>query len=202
MTSKIQFAAIATIVLSLLRLQADEVEMQNGDRYFGKVLSMSADTVVLDSEILGKVNLPRKKVTNLALGVNAGALKTANATTVSANQPAVGPAPVLTDTNSELATELRGLGANTNFIAQIRQQMLSASPEAASNYDEMVGNLLAGKMNMDDLRRQAQTSADQLRQMKREMGPEAGASLDAYLEVLDNFLKETDPGNAAPAPQK
>jgi hypothetical protein len=42
-----------------------------------------------------------------------------------------------------------------------------------------------------------------LRALKRDLGPEAGDSLDAYLDVLDNFLKETaaEPTNATPAPQ-
>jgi hypothetical protein len=55
---------------------------------------------------------------------------------------------------------------------------------------------------MDDLRRQAQSSADQLRELKRDLGPDAGDSIDAYLEVLDNFLDETDaePATATPAP--
>jgi len=58
-------------------LHADQVEMQNGDRYFGKVLSVSADTVVLESEVLGKINVPRKKIASLAIGTNAAAPKAA-----------------------------------------------------------------------------------------------------------------------------
>jgi hypothetical protein len=81
--------------------------------------------------------------------------------------------------------------------------MLAGSPEAASNYDEMVNGLMSGKLNMDELRREAKSSADQLRALKRDLGPEAGDSLDAYLDVLDNFLKETaaGPTSAPPAPQ-
>jgi hypothetical protein len=58
-------------------LRADQVEMQNGDRYFGRVLSVSADTVTLESELLGKINVPRKKVASLAFGTNAAAPKAA-----------------------------------------------------------------------------------------------------------------------------
>jgi hypothetical protein len=187
-------------------LRADHVEMQNGDRYFGKVLSVSADTVTLESEMLGKINVPRKKVASLAFGTNAAAPKAATNVaqiSVPTNPPTAASLAVLAGTNADLSAAIRNLGANTNFIRQIREQMLAGSPEAASNYDDMVTGLMNGKLNLDDLRREAKSSADQLRALKRDLGPEAGGSLDAYLDVLDNFLNETaaEPTNAAPAPQ-
>lgn len=187
------------------RLRADEVDMQNGDRYLGRVLSVSADTVVLQSEVLGKINVPRKKVASLAFGANAVAPKAVTAdapVSVATNLPATAPAAALADTNSDLSAALRNLGANTNFVGQIRQQLLAGNPMAASNYDELVGGLMSGTLNMDDLRREAQSSVDQLRELKREMGPQADSSIDAYLEVLDNFLNETGskPAGATPAP--
>ena len=33
-------------------VRADQVEMQNGDRYVGKVLLLNADTLVVDSDVL------------------------------------------------------------------------------------------------------------------------------------------------------
>ena len=187
------------------RLRADLVEMQNGDRYSGKVLSVSADTVVLESEVLGKINVPRKKVATLMIGANAATPNTAtNIARVSAstNLPAAVPAAALANTNVDLSAAFRNLGANTNFIGQIRQQMLAGNSEAASNYDKLVSGLMTGKLNLDDLRREAKSSADQLRELKRDLGPDAGDSINAYLSVLDNFLKETDgqPASAAPAP--
>jgi hypothetical protein len=187
-------------------LRADLVEMQNGDRYFGRVLSVSADTVTLESEVLGKINVPRKKVASLAFGANPAAPKTAaNAAPVSVptNLPTAASLAALAHTNVDLSAALRNLGANTNFIGQIREQLLAGSPEAASNYDEMVNGLMSGKLDLDDLRREAKSSADQLRALKRDLSPEAGGSLDAYLDELDNFLKETaaEPTNATPAPQ-
>ena len=188
------------------RLRADLVEMQNGDRYSGKVLSVSADTVVLESEVLGIINVPRKKVATLMIGANAATPNTATniaRVSVSTNLPAAVPAAALANTNVDLSAAFRNLGANTNFIGQIRQQMLAGNSEAASNYDELVSGLMTGKLNMDDLRREAKSSADQLRELKRDLGPDAGDSIDAYLSVLDNFLKETaaEPASATPTPQ-
>lgn len=77
--------------------------------------------------------------------------------------------------------------------------MLSDSPEAANKYTEMVNGLMSGKLNLNDLRRDAKSSADQLRALKRDLGPEVGDSLDMYLQVLDGFLKES---GSAPATSK
>jgi hypothetical protein len=208
MSAKLLFISsivfFAFIAVTLLR--ADQVEMQNGDRYFGKVLSVSADTVVLESEVLGKIDVPRRKVVSLVFGTNAVAPKAATdvaQVSVPTNPPTSGSLAALASTNADLSAAFRNLRANTNFIGQIRKQMLASNPEAASNYDELVNGLMSGTLNMDDLRRQAKSSADQLRELKRDLGSEAGDSLDAYLEVLDNFLKETDanPASTTPAPQ-
>ncbi|HUZ05978.1 MAG TPA: hypothetical protein VMV89_00665 [Candidatus Paceibacterota bacterium] len=176
-------------------LRADEVEMQNGDRYFGKVLSMSADSVALDSEILGKINLPRKNVASLSFGTNALAPKMkSNIAHVSAptNLPAAASHSAVAGTNVDLSAAIRSLVADTNLAGNIRDQMLAGSPEATAKYDAMVSGLLSGSMSMDDLRREAQSDADQLRALKRDLGPDAGDSLDGYLDVLDDFLNESN----------
>jgi len=188
-------------------LRADLVEMQNGDRYAGKVLSVSTDTVVLDSEMLGKITVPRKKVAGLAFGTNAVAPKAAANIIVRASAPAnlaaAAPTAALANTNVDLSVALLRLGADTNFVGQIRQQMLAGSPEAAGKYDEMVNGLMSGQLNLDDLRSQAKSYADQLREMRRDLGPGSSDSIDAYLSVLDNFLKETasQPANTTLQPK-
>jgi hypothetical protein len=188
-------SGIIFLSVAVFWLRADEVEMQNGDRYFGKVLSVSADTVTLDSEMLGKINLPRKNVASLAFGTNAPAPKTKSGVApVSApTNPAIAASPsALAGTNADLSAAIRSLGADTNFTGKIRDQMLAASPDAASKYNEMVRGLLSGSMSMDDLRREAQSDADQLRALKHDLGPDASASLDGYLDVLDDFLNESN----------
>ncbi len=184
-------------ISAALALRADQLELQNGDRISGKVLSVSADAVVLDSEVLGKVTVPRKKVTRVAFGTNAvtplaaGNLPRVPATT---NPPIATALAVPATTNVDLSAAFRHLGTDTNFIRQIRDQMLAGSPEAAGKYDELVNGLLSGNLNLNDLRREAKSSADQIRALKHDLGPEAGDSLDAYLEVLDDFLKEAGTG--------
>lgn len=185
-------------------LHADVVEMQNGDRYSGRVLSVSADTVVLNSEMLGKINVPRKKVMSLTFGTNAVALTVAgNPALARTNLPSATAPAALANTNVDLSAALRHLGANTNYIGQIRQQMLAGSPEATAKFDDLVNGLLTGQLNVNDVRRQAQSAAAQLRSLKAELSPEAGDSLDAYLQVLDSFVQETanQPANSTALPK-
>jgi hypothetical protein len=189
----ITFLSVAT------GLRADQVEMQNGERFSGKVLSVSGETVVLQSETLGKINVPRQKVASLTFG-NHPALKRTNAVSsfaASTNRTATATNR-LTLSNADLSAALRSLGGNTNFIRQIRDQMLAGSPGAANKYDAMVNDLLSGKLNLSDIQREAKSAADQLRALKRDLGPDAD-SLDMYLDVLDGFLKETS-SNTTPAP--
>jgi hypothetical protein len=193
---KIKLLVLAGTILTLAfrpAARADVLEMQNGDRYSGKVLSLSANVVVLDSEMLGKINVPRKKVLRLTFGSNAvpGTAGSPMPVPIPTNLSAGTAASILANTNADLSTTLRQLGANTNFVGQIRQQMLAGSPEASAKYDEIMNGLLTGQLNLKDIRRQAQSSADQLRELKRELGPEAGDTLDGYLQILDSFLKET-----------
>src|SRR5947199_9025024 len=58
------------LFLAATRLCADQVEMQNGDRYLGKVLSLDTNTLVLRSDVLGTVRLPRGKVALITLGLS------------------------------------------------------------------------------------------------------------------------------------
>ncbi len=175
------------LLVATVCLPADEVQMQNGDRYFGKVLSLSTNTLVMHSDLLGAVRLPREKVALITLG------------TTATNFVRGGPMPNLqsapaTNTIFDLSTSLKQLEANTNFIQQVQAQFLGAAgPEANKKYNEMVGGLMSGKLSMNDLRTEAKSAADQLKELKRDLGEDAGWALDGYLAILENFLQETGP---------
>jgi hypothetical protein len=176
-------------------LRADQIEMQNGDRYAGKVVSMTADTIVLQSDVLGKLTLPRNKVANINLGSLPAAAPATPPVVRTTNQP---PAASLTlsNGNPDISAALRHLGANTNFVNQIRTKFLSdAGPEANGKFDELWGGLLSGKLDMNGLRAEAKSAADQIRALKKQ-GADVGEPLDSYLAILDNFLKQTAPAAA------
>jgi hypothetical protein len=178
----------ALVLFATGGLRADQVEMQNGDRYAGKVVSMTAETIVLQSEVLGKLTLPRSKVANISLGASAATPSVARST----NQ-ARAASILVTNSNPDITAALRNLGADTNFIEQIRKQFLSdAGPAANNKYDELVGGLMSGKLDINTLRAEAKAATDQIRTLKQQ-GGDVGGPLDSYLAILENFLKQTDP---------
>lgn len=184
--------AVAFTFCSLVFVQsawsADQVQMKNGDRYGGTVLSLNADTLVVQSDVLGKVSLPRAQVSVITLNVP----KMPTVLKSSTNAAPKSTSSTGT-TDADLGVALRDLSTKTN-LAQMQQELLSqAGPEASKKYYEMLGGLLTGKLTINDLRAEAKSVADQVRGIRADLGPEAGATIDGYLAILDNFLKESAP---------
>jgi hypothetical protein len=178
------------------RLSADQVELQNGDRYVGHVLSLNSNAVVLQSELLGTLRLPRSKVAVITLGRGSTTNSLALASAANAQTPPRPAAP--TNVASNLSPTLPGLSTSTNLIQQVQKQFLSgAGPEANTKFDELLGGLMSGKLSVNDIRAEAKSAADQLRTLQRESGEDGGFAASAYLAVLDHFLKETAPSGAA-----
>jgi hypothetical protein len=194
MTSK-YWRLVILFFVPISMVRADQIEMQNGDRYSGAVLSMSPDTVILQSEVLGQLKLPRNKVSTITLG----SPNNVSRPVASTNNPAPAPSALATQSTAATAGALQQLGANTNLVQQIRKQFLAdAGPKANDKFDELLNGLTTGKLDMNDLRAEAKSAADQLRAMKKDMGGDAGETLDAYLGVLDSFLSQSAPPAAAP----
>jgi hypothetical protein len=188
--------ALFVLFLAAIGSSADQVEMRNGDRYFGKVLSLDTNTVVLQSEVLGAVRLPRGNVALITLGSPAGT----NVARIgpATNVPSGASSLALTNGTVDLAAAFRQLGANTNFIQQVQAQILGAAgPEANYKFNEMLGGLMSGKLTVNDIRAEAKSAADQLKVLKRELGEDAGWALDGYLTILENFLQQTAPSGGS-----
>lgn len=167
--------------------------MKNGDRYAGKIVTVTSNSVVFQSDMLGKVTLPRANISSVTFGAAAETNTLRSTTNILASPPRQ---PGVTSTNTPLAAQLHSLGANTNFIQQVRSQMLTgADPAASQKYNELVDGLMSGKLDLNDIRKEAQSSIDKIHQLKSELGPDASSSLDSYLEILQNFVDETAPGN-------
>jgi hypothetical protein len=175
----------------------DQVQMQNGDLYSGKVVSLSGDTLVLQSDVAGTLRLPRTKVALLTLGTNA--VTALAASPILTNGPASAPFALRSNAApSEISTALRQLGAHTNLIKQVQAQFLSdAGPEANAKFNELLNGLMNGKMSLNELRGEAQSAANQMHEARKELGDDAGVMIDGYLAILDHFLKETAPPASA-----
>ena len=162
--------------------RADQVVMQNGDRYNGKVVSVSPTNVVFQSDVLGTVALSRSKVANVTMGLAA----TSTNSVVATPPPKTNAAP-------DLSAAMRQLGSQSNLVNQVRAQFLAAAnPEANQKFDQMLGDLGSGTMSIADLRAQARGAADQLRQLEKEAGEDSPGSMGLYLSILDSFLAETE----------
>ena len=184
--------ATVMLLLATFCLRADQVEMQNGDHYLGTVLSLDTNTLVLRSTVLGTVSLPRSQVALITLG-SSGATNFTGAASAAKRQSAASSIAI-TNGMTDLSVPLRQLGANTNFIEQVRRQFLSdAGPEANNKFNTLVSGLLSGRLTVNDIRAEAKAAADQLKELKRDLGEDASGALDGYLAILESFLRETAP---------
>lgn len=181
------------LMLATNCLHADQVEMKNGDRYVGSVLSMNAEVLVLKNDVLGTVKLPRGKVSQITMGPTTNS--EANTQRSPTNEPLRAPQAV--DTNA--AFSLPQLKTNAASIQQVRDQFLNdATPEAKAKFNELAGGLLTGKLSVADIRAEAKSAAEQLRALKADLGEDAGFAVDGYLAILDRFLNEgKSPVNSA-----
>jgi len=168
------------------RAWADQVVMQNGERFFGAVVSLDADTLVLQNQFLGTVRLPRTRLAAVTFGtVDPARVLGAPLLTNGAPRSSRNPA-----TNAPSAM-LRQLSSQTNLVQQVQSQFLSdASPEAQAKFNELLGGLVSGRLNVDDIRTQAKSAAQQLRALRKDLGDDNGALLDSYLAILDRFVSE------------
>jgi hypothetical protein len=180
----------ATVSDLALPARADVVELQNGDRYNGKVLSVNTNTLILQSEVLGTITLPRGKVSSISLGTMAATNPVRSLPVV----PGTTRNSALVKTNGSPASpsSLRELGSQAELVRQVKSQFLGdAGPEANEKFDQLMGGLVSGKLTIADLRVEAKSAADQVRALQKELGPEASGSFDSYLAILDHFISES-----------
>jgi hypothetical protein len=176
-------------------LLADQLEMVNGDHYVGKVLSLNTNTVVWKSDILGTLNLPRDKVANITLGSAPSATLARPAART--NLQAKSFSLASPNNTAEGAAALSQLRSNSNLIHQVEAQFLGdADPAAKDKFNELMGGLISGKLNIGDIRAEAKSASDQLRSLKKDTGDSTGL-LDSYLAILDKFVGETEASTAA-----
>lgn len=184
-------ALLACLLLPLAfcpMISADQVDMQNGDRYLGKVISLNSDFLIFHNDVLGNVRLARTNVASIGFGS-----ASAPARVVGAPAPALPTQAALTNAVPDFSETLRQLAANSNVVRQVQDQILgSAGPEANAKFSELLNGLASGQVSLGDLRAQAASAADQLRALKRDLGSDSGVAIDGYLQILDDFLKQSE----------
>lgn len=177
------------------RARADEVETRNGDRYAGNVLSLNGNTLVMQSEVLGKVQIARSNIVLITLG----AVTTTNPAqrASAANARVVEAQPAIVGNNPEISPPLGQLAGQTNLIQQVQKMFLGdLGPEANDKFNELLGGFLSGKLTVDDIRAQAKTAVQQARAIRNDLGENGGPLLDRYVSILEKFLDETVPSDS------
>jgi hypothetical protein len=197
LASSIPIAPVLLIVLALtfpgVSARADQVEMRNGDRYAGNVVSLNTNTLVLESPVLGTLRLSRHQVAVISLGAGNPASPTARQTQAGTNAPGASAGAI-----PDLSSTLNRLNGKPESIQDIRNELLKdAGPEATQKFNELLGGFLTGRITVNDLRAQAQSLSDQVRTLRKDLGEDVGASLDGYLAILDKFLRESAPAPGA-----
>lgn len=190
----VRLGAALIVFVSLLWLRADQIDMQNGDHYLGKVISLSTNAIILQSDVLGTVTLPRNKVALLTLGSSAST----NLPGLPAGVNGQLHAPLVPSANApKLPATMKEPGTDKHLIQKVESQYLAeATPEARQKFNQMAGGLLTGRLTVNDIRKEAKSAADQLRALRGDAGDETGM-VDSYLAILDNFLKESAPPGGA-----
>jgi hypothetical protein len=188
---------LAAIAVSIaLSARADVLELINGDRYQGTLIGMDRTNVEFQSEIQGRVKLPRDKVARVTLH------EVAARPVAATNAP--GQSLILDGTNvvagpgvpagsaDAIAQKMRQDGVDPKIVNQVRDQVLGrSSPEAAAKFDELFGGFMSGKLSVGDIRAEAQNSINQIKAAKQDLGEDTGGLLDGYLTILEKFVAET-----------
>lgn len=172
------------VILGCLGLHSvmgsDRVEMRNGECYVGKIIGVTTNCVVMESESAGKVTLSRSTVASIRFAAGAPTTAGAGATNKVAPSKTTAAMAGLKDFNTE-----------TNLLESVQRDLLSqATPEATQRFRQMVGGLMTGSLTVDDLKKEARAVSKQARAMKADLGEEGGAALDSYLAILDSFLND------------
>src|SRR4051812_47839866 len=123
------FAASTGLLIQPLR--ADVVELINGDHYRGTVISMTQSTVDFQSEVQGRVKLPREKVATITLHESA-ARPSANVTTPPAGAVPSAPSAANAAPGNQadaVVQQMRQQGIDPKLIDQVQEQIFGkASP--------------------------------------------------------------------------
>jgi hypothetical protein len=184
-------------VLSLVvasSIRAEEVRLKNGDVVLGKVKSLDDTTLILASENFGELKIARERIAVIRFaamplsGFDDTGLTAPKAAPIKPSEKAALP-----NVEDDLAGQLKKL--DPTYMKAIEQAfpLLNSSPEAKKYFTDRVEGLMSGKINIEEVRKDAKKVVTELEDLKAELGDETGAALDGYLGILKKFLNETDP---------
>ena len=187
---------VETVTTDALVLQDDSLGTLTLPRV--KVANIAFGTATATASAQGAVaSGANTGIPNLATEANsvsdAAASALAAAYTAQANPQTNSNADANSSVETGLEAMAREIQGHSNLVQEVTAQVLgsSASPEAVGKINELLDGLSSGQIDMNGLRSQVQSAADQLQEYKKQMGSDAGEEVDAYLSILNAFLRET-----------
>ncbi len=187
MSASVRMVPVLALLFTTLGSSlGDEVQTTTGDKYRGTIVTFTNGTLVLKSEILGAVNIPRGRIASVTFGDGPSVAEPAHKP-VATNALLVIPDP-------QTRKALTQLQAHTNFISSLQSQFLAnAGAEANDKFTQMVNDLLSGKLSVADIRSEAASAASQLRTARKDLGEDSNLAIDGYLAILERFLANPSP---------
>lgn len=198
-------------------LPADQIELSNGDTISGKVVSLNATHLKLQSELLGDVTLARENIAAVYFGDKRPAPRVAVAPDNAAaaapippaaddfigkllgqkqpekKRPAAGGPALSGATPQQLVEKLKAGELDAGSLAEVQKAFpLLATKEAGGYFNATLGGLITGKLGVQDIRKDAIKARDGILELKKEIGGDADA-LNPYLGILEKFIQETEP---------
>ncbi len=170
------------LLLGLTRAFGDQVELGNGERYTGNVISISASEIRLENEINGLMKLPRNRVKAIFFGTNAGPHSVSPILNSGTN---ASPA-------SDAVAEIKNGKIDPKTLEQVQTDILgSAGPEAKAMFNDLLKGLTTGTLSTEDIRQQARETVNELKNLQKEAGEgEDNPILGSYLAILQKFIDE------------
>jgi len=171
-------AFILSILLILHPLVSETLELRNGDRFQGKLLSVQENGLEWEHAVLGKLTIPKEQVAAVYF-VTPQAVETSHKISSITNGAAQ-------DTSKmQIAPEM---------VDKVRMEILGAAPqEAQDQFNEMVSGLVSGKIQVGDVRKMAIDTVAEVESLREDLGEDVGFALDGYLSILKSFIGKTAP---------
>lgn len=182
------FSVLMAFLFSVQGANADSVQLANGEVLKGKVLTLDDKQVTFESESLGKLTLARNKVATITFGDAKPPALAVDPKTSSA------PAVPAAQTVEDAFKQLKGGGANAKDVNELKKLFPELdSPEASKYFDETLKGVMSGKKNIQDIRKDAIKARDELKKLTEDLGEDVGAATKPYLNILEKFIRETEP---------
>jgi hypothetical protein len=182
---------VAALLVMAGRIEADSVQLVNGDMLNGRVVGLDEQQLRLESDVHGKLSIPRAKVVSITFGDR----KPAPAPVAA---PAAANPLVPTSSVDDILKQLRAGAVGQNDVGEIQKMIpLLTNPDAFQYFSNKLSGLKDGSLSVQDIRKEALRARAMVKDLN--LGPEAEQALSPYLGILDRFLRESDPSRGAPA---